>query len=76
MENEGGYPPIGKNHDYPDFVNPKGLYSTILEKMNIMHKTIEIKVAFWLTWRNTAGYRIKSHINTVSSRMKNAILKG
>ena len=41
MEKEGGYPPIGKNHDYPDFVNPKGLYSTILEQMNLTHKPTE-----------------------------------
>ena len=41
MEKEGGYPPIGKNHDYPDFVNLKGLYSTILEQMNLTHKPTE-----------------------------------
>ena len=34
MKKEGVYPPLGKNHDYPDFVNPKGLYSTILKKKN------------------------------------------
>ena len=76
MEKEGGYPPIGKNHDYPDFVNPKGLYSTILEQMNLTHKPIEKKVAFWLTWRKTVGNCIKAHRNSVTSRMKHAILKG
>ena len=43
---EGGYPPIGKNHDYPDFVNPKGSYSTILEQMNLKHKPIKRKMFF------------------------------
>ena len=76
MEKEGGYPPIGKNHDYPDFVNPKGLYSTILEQMNLTHKPIERKVAFWMTWRKTVGNCIKAHRNSVTSKMKDAILKG
>ena len=76
MEKEGTYPPIGKNHDYPDFMNPKGLYNTILEQMNLTHESIDIKLAFWLTWRKTVGNCIEANSNSVTLKMKDAILKG
>ena len=71
-----GHPLIGENHDFPDLVNPKGIYRTILKHMKLSGAPIEKKVMFWVTWRKTIGNCIKVHRNAVTSKMKNAILKG
>ena len=59
MEREKGRPLIGLHHNFPDLVNPKGMYRTILEQMQLSGASIEEKVAFWVTWRKTIGNYIK-----------------
>ena len=76
MERERGRPLIGLHHNFPDLVNPKGMYRTILDEMKILKKDIEKRVQFWVTWRKTIANCIKVHRNAVTSKMKNAILKG
>ena len=72
-----GVPPIGQTHDFPDFTSgTRGISQVVLENMLLQDKPVEKKVAFWLTWSKTIGNCIKAHRNTVSSNMKNAIIKG
>ena len=76
MEREKGRPLIGLHHNFPDLVNPTGMYRTILHEMGVLKDHIEKRVQFWVTYRKTIGNCIKLHRNAVSSKMKNAILKG
>ena len=76
FEREGGVPPIGETHDYPDLTAKKGMYHTILEQLQLHNRSIEKKVAFWMTWSKTIGNYFKQHRNAVTSKMKSAIIKG